>query len=506
MNLMEYLIGLDVGTMSMRSIIYDSNGKAIFQSAYEYHSIFTPPGMVEQNTKDWLNAVHSTLKETGEYVKERGIEISAIAVTSQRASVIPVDRDGNCLYNAVTWQDKRSVPCCEKLIKQIPMKTIYLKTGLRANPYFSLPKMLWFKENASDIYKKSYKLLGVQDYVAYLLTGRFVTDWTQAARTMLLNISTFQWDQDMLKASGIDERLLCELCKPGAKIGGLSGKLAQEVGMKEGIPVILSGGDQPNAALALNVLKPGLAEANTGTGSFVISYTDKPVFDQNARVLCSASAVPGKWIMEAGIFNTGAIYRWFRENFLLEKGVSFDSMNQEAQASPIGSNGVMLLPHFEGSMAPYWNPYAKGMFFNLSLGTKRGDMIRSIMEGIAMEIADNLSLIETISGKLTTVSVAGGMSKSRLFNDIQANVFNKQVICYSDSEASSRGAVISASVTLGLYDTYGEAFRHIVGQQVDIYQPNDINSQKYSKLRRKKRDLYNALNDRGIYQEFKNVV
>ncbi len=502
---MEYIITIDVGTMSMRAIIYDIKGTSLFTSSFEYHAIFLPEGLVEQNPNDWKEALHYTLKEAAKYVKEKGITISAIAVTSQRASVIPVDLEGNPLYNAVTWQDKRSVTICEELLEKISLYKIYKKTGLRANPYFSLPKMLWFKQKAPEIYSKTYKLIGVQDYVIHLLTEEFKTDWSQAARTMLMDISTFQWDRELLSIAGIDESLLCELCPPGSIAGELKEDLAEITGLKQGIPVIMAGGDQQNAALALNILSPGKAEANTGTGSFVIAYSNKPVFDKKCRILCSASAIPGKWIVEAGIFNTGAIYRWFREQFYSGENANYNVMNKDASESPVGSNGVMLIPHFEGSAAPFWNPYAKGLFFNLSLGTGKGDMARAIFEGIAMEIADNLSLMEVISGDIDTISVAGGMTRSDLFNQIQSDIFYKKVVKYENSEATSLGATMSATVTLGIYSTYEEAFSNIIGKE-EVYQPCAENHIKYDKIRLRKHDLYNAINQRGVYEKFMKKI
>ncbi len=498
---MEYIITIDVGTMSMRSILYDIQGTSLFTSSYEYHAIFMAQGLVEQDTNDWKEALYFTLKETAEYISGKDIKVSAITVTSQRASVIPVDREGNPLHNAVTWQDKRSVLMCQQLLDEMSLTAIYKKTGLRANPYFSLPKMMWFKQKQPEIYSKTHKLIGVQDYIIHLLTGEFKTDWSQAARTMLMDIKNFKWDNELIHVAGMDEALLCELCPPGSIAGGLKADFAKETGLDEGIPVIMAGGDQQNAALALNILNPGMAEANTGTGSFVIAYSDKPVFDKKCRVLCSASAVPGKWIVEAGIFNTGSIYRWLREQFYSGDSANYSFMNEEALASPVGSNGVMLIPHFEGSAAPFWNPYAKGLFFNLSLGTKRGDMARAIFEGIAMEIADNLSLIEVVSGDIDIISVAGGMTRSDLFNQIQSDIFYKKVVRYQNSEASSLGATMSATVTLGIYHSYEEAFANIVGDE-EIYIPNAENHIKYDKLRMRKHDLYNALNQRGVYEKF----
>lgn len=506
---MNYIITVDVGTSSLRSIIYDFKGLPVYVSSNEYQSIFTSPNLVEQDPITWQNALISTLQDVSQYAKQNKIGISAIAVTSQRASVIPVDAEGIPLYNAIMWQDKRSVAQCNELESIIGADEIYRKTGLKINPYFSLPKMLWLKQEQKEIYRKAYKLIGVQDFVVYLLTKQFITDWTQAARTMLMNINCFEWDDDLLKITGIHPSLLPELCPPGAMVSKLSKDMAVITGLTEGIPVIIAGGDQQNAAIALNIIKPGYAEANTGTGSFVIGFSEKPAFDKKNRVLCSAAAIPGKWIVEAGIFNTGSIYRWFKEQFYqsqFEAKESYKILDKEVMESPVGSNGVMILPHFEGSAAPYWNPMAKGLIFNLSLGTKRGDFSRAILEGICMEIADNISLIENITGNISTVSVAGGMTKFDLFNKIQANCFNKTVIKYKNSEASSLGAAIASAVTLGIYSSYEEAFLNMVTDDPVTFYPTSEDVCKYEELIKRKNGLYNALNEKGIYEMFKTGV
>jgi xylulokinase/glycerol kinase len=499
---MPEIITIDVGTMSLQASVYNEAGEELFASSYSYSAIYLPEGHVEQEPSDWEKALKHTLGEVGNFVSENEVDIQAFSVTSQRASVIPVDEEGRPLHNTVTWQDKRSADIVEDLLEEISMEEIYQKTGLRANPYFSLPKMIWFKRENPLIYNRTHKLLGVQDYVIYLLTGEYKTDASQAARTMLMDIKTFDWDEDMLEISGIEEEKLCELLPPGSVAGNITDNFSELAGVSKDTPVIMAGGDQQNAALSLNVISQGRAEANTGTGSFIIAHTDEPVFDENQRVLCSASAIPGKWIIEASMFNSGSIYRWFRDEFY-DGEVDYNQMNEEAAESPVGAKGVVLIPHFEGSAAPYWNSFAKGLFFNLSLGTKRSDMLRAILEGIALEITSNLALIENIAGNLDMVSVAGGLTRSDLFNQIQADAANKEVVRYKNSEASSLGALMSALVTLEYYDSYEEAFEKIVGtEELLSYQPDRDNHLRYNQVAARKMTLYNALDENDVYERF----
>ena len=503
---MTHILTIDVGTMSIRSIVYTTSGAIVHESSYEYHATYRPPGLVEQDTRDWWDGLHAVMSGAGAYLTEHDLDVAAIAVTSQRASVIPVDSTGYALHPAVTWQDKRSAAQAQQLMDELSFEGLYLRTGLRANPYFSLPKMMWFAQEQPDLYRRADKLIGVQDYVVFLLTGRFVTDWTQAARTMLMNIHNFHWEPEILAASGVDEGKLPDLVPPGSVAGPLTRSVAQATQLKEGIPVVIGGGDQQCAALALNVIEAGHAEANTGTGSFAIAHTDKPVHHQAYKVLCSASAIPGKWITEAGIFNSGAIYRWFRDELSGGTVPSYTELNAKAAASPVGANGVVLLPHFEGSAAPNWNTNAKGVFFNLSIGTSTGDMCRAILEGIALELTENLRLMEELIGELDTLSVAGGMAKSDLFNQIQADALDRKVVRYENSEASSLGAVMSTMVTLGVVSDYRAAFDATVPPRHVTYQPSPGAHAVYETVRQRRRALYDALNSQGVYEEFVSAL
>lgn len=490
---MDHLLVIDAGTSSLKAMLYDGTGKMLNRVSTEYHSDCFGDNQVEQDTLTWKGALLSALTQLGEFINARNISIAGIGVTSQRASVIPVDDQGEPLHRAIMWQDKRSRAQCGKLLKQLSLKEIYHRTGLRVDCYFSAPKMMWLREERPDVYARAHKLIGVQDYILYLLTGVLVTDWTQASRTMLMNINTFSWDDDMLSVTGIPKSKLPELCLPGTMPGGLTRSIALATGLPSGIPVVICGGDQQCAVLALNILQPGNAAANTGTGSFVIAHAKEPLFDDECRTLCSASAVAGNWIVEAGIYNTGSIYRWFKEQFYSASNDAFGLINEEASKSPVGANGVMMLPHFGGSAAPYWNPLAKGLFYNLTLGTRRGDMSRAVLEGIALEIAHDLSLIEYLVKSITEVSAAGGLAALDLFNQIQADAFNKAVNRYENSEASSLGALMSTAVKLGIYQNHAKAFRAVCPSKPFVFRPDIANVAKYRTLFERKNHLYQAL-------------
>jgi len=493
---------VDVGTQSLRTIIYNKKGESLFTAQEEYSPIFN--GIeVEQDPRDWKNSLISTLKQAADFANDNGIEIETITVTSQRASIIPVNEQGKVLYNAITWQDRRSYKQCDVVKQKLSMKSIYHKTGLRLDSYFSAPKMMWLKENMREIYNDAYKIIGAQDYVVHVLTNRFVTDHTQAARTLLMDIHKFKWDDELINVFGLDRSILPDLVKPGESVGTLSDFIISKTGLNPEIDVVIAGGDQQCAALGLNVLRPGTLEANIGTGSFIIAYSEEAVFDENMRVLCSASAIPGQWIVEAGLLTSGNIYAWFRNEFykdLPENQKTFDLINNEVDASLPGSNGLILIPHFKGSAAPYWNPLSKGIFFNANLEHKRGDFARSILEGIAYEMAENIELIENLIGYVDNIHAAGGLTKYPTFNQIQADVFNKAVSAYDSSEATAIGALMSTLVTKGHFKDYESAFNLLRGESIKkTYHAQSKNVANYIKLMRTKKHLYHAINDSHIY-------
>lgn len=494
------IIVIDIGTQSLRAILYSDNAELLFESHRNYGPVYKD-NEVEQDPRTWKNSVIETLKEVSDYCTNHSLSPSTISITSQRASIIPVNQHGKALYNAITWQDRRSYEQCDDVKKRMSMQDIYKKTGLRLDSYFSAPKMLWLKENMQDIYLSAHKIIGVQDYVTHILTNRFVTDHTQAARTLLMDIHTFKWDDNLIKAFKLDKNHLPDLVPPGTSVGTLSDFIIEKTGLDSTIDVVLAGGDQQCAAVGLNVLKPGTIEANIGTGSFIIAYAEKAVFDENMRVLCSASAIPGQWILEAGLLTSGNIYAWYNREFYKESNPhDFSLINKEVNSAEIGAKNLILIPHFKGSAAPYWNPLSKGIFFNATLEHTRADFARSILEGIAMEMSENIQLIENLLGYADIIHAAGGLTKFDTFNQIQADMFNKAVSVYDSSEATALGALISALVQKKVFATHQEAFNALSKDSIKrTFHAEANNIAKYMKMIRTKKILYQALNDAHIY-------
>lgn len=500
---MEVIAVVDAGTSSLRASLLNRDGAVIHTAQREYTPQFLPNGNVVQEAETWRTALFAALREAQASTENSGVTVTAISVTSQRASIIPVGSKGEPLCPAIMWQDKRSVTECAYIEQELSAPEIYRRTGLRVDPYFSAAKILWLERNEPSIRRAAVRLIGVQDWIAWLLTGRYVTDSTQACRTMLMDVRTRRWDPDLLSVVGVRESELPEIVEPGTIVGGLTQEAAAIAGLRAGIPVVLAGGDQQNAALALDVFESGSAEANTGTGSFLIAYSPRPAFDPQMRTLCSCGAVPGTWVIEAGLLTTGIVYSWAKSQFYREATDqdAIEMMNREAEASPAGSNGLFVLPHFKGAAAPRWNPLATGLFAGVRMDTVRGDFARAILEGIAMELGENLAVIETLTGRINAVSVAGGLVRSDLFNRIQAGCFGRPVRRYRNSEASTLGALMNAGVALGHYPSFRDAFTVVRGEEPTLFEPDEQTATVYRKLKMRVNLIYEAMSRLGVYEE-----
>lgn len=497
---MKAILVIDIGTSSMRGIIYNQEGESIKTIQYFYSPDYLTGNRVEQDALTWKNSLIKIVSEAAEYLNKLKYEIMAVSITSQRSSVIPVDHNGNPLSKAIMWQDKRANDICRELSDS--GDSVYNRTGTRINPIFAAPKITWLRRNHPDIYIKCHKILVIPDYIIFLMTGQFVTDYTYGSRTSLMNIRTLKWDPEMLSLFEIDEEKLCKLIPQGEVLGTSTKAFEAETGLTAGTPVISAGGDQQCGALGTGIIEKGSLQVTTGTGSYIIASSDEPILDPDQRFICNVSAVRNKYVLESSILTSSAVYNWFFTKFYPHPSVMKDTIDIDASKSPCGSNGVILMPHFQGRGSPDWNSLAKGMFFNVTLSTNREDFARSILEGIASEIAENIEIMSNSIGNIDKISASGGMTKFRLFNQIQSDSYNREVILPNNKESTALGAWASAVFALGLYPSYQEALdKANTDSDATRYAPLSENVKIYKKLYSIRQKLYKTLLKEDIYSD-----
>lgn len=504
-----FVAALDLGTTGCRTYIFDLAGTIIAGDYQEWNSFYPSPSYVEQDANVWWNSIKKTIETA---IKKSGIDktdIVSLSVTNQRETIVPVDKEGNPLHNALVWQDRRTINQVESIKSKLGLDKIYRITGLTIDPYFSATKILWFKDEKPDIYQKTHKFLLVSDFIIHKLTGRFYTDFSNASRTMLFDINNLQYSDDIASALEIDLDKMPDAVKSGVDIGEI---ITDDTLFDKKTLVVTGAGDQQSAALGVGIISPGDIKCTTGTGSFILAYLDKPNFDPKKRVICSCHAVPGSWVQEASIFTSGATLRWFRDQvgkteclIAEETGQDpYEIMISEAKESPIGANGLLLIPHLVGAGAPHWNPFAKGILFGLSLGHERKDFYRAVLEGVAFEVRKNIEVFKELGIIPKELMLTGGGSRSDFWNQIYADVLGITCARNVIEESTSLGAAILAASGAGLFPDISKAAENLC--KVDKkWVPNRENHETYEKIFKFSYDFYNNLEANDFYKKFSNL-
>ena len=492
---MNFLI-LDVGTSSMRGILFREDGKLLHTVQKEYQVLALEHGWVEQNPLDFKDSMTEIVSRTAAWAQQEGESIDAVALTSQRSSVIPLDREGNPLSNAQMWQDKRTVPLGTSMEQY--HREIFELCGSRVNPVFSGIKMKWIRQNQPDIYEKAYKLAVIPDYLVYHMTGSFCTDYTYGSRSLLMNLKDCRWDKRLLELFDVEEEKLCELKAPGSIMGCTTKEFAELTGLKEGTPVISAGGDQQCGMLGQGAVKQGQISLTLGTGGFLLTPCESVPDRLDWDVVCNASSAGG-YILEANMLTCTSAMEWMKRSFFREERDFYGKLNEILGTVPAGAHGCMILPYFQGRSTPDWNSQATALFSGITLNTSREDMLKALLEGIAMEIANNISSFESYV-PVEKILISGGLSKSEAFNRMQANIYGKPVIRTDNPESTAVGALLVASAAMGRYASVEEAYEAVKedGNPV-IYEPDPEEHEKYRVLQQKMNLLYKEnFGKRGI--------
>ncbi|TXT67244.1 MAG: Glycerol kinase [Promethearchaeota archaeon] len=504
-----FVAALDLGTTGCRTFIFDIAGTILAWDYEEWKSYYPKPSYVEQNAEVWWDAIKRTIDSA---IKKSGVDIAEIvslSITNQRETIVPVDKEGTPLHNALVWQDRRTTEQVDFIKERVGVDKIYKTTGLTIDPYFSATKILWFKDNKPEIYDKTHKFLLVSDYIINKLTGKFYTDFSNVSRTMLFDINNLRYSEDIASELEIDLDKMPEPVESGVDIGEI---VTDETSFDRKTLVITGAGDQQSAALGVGINKPGDIKCTTGTGSFILAYLKEPKLDPQKRVLCSCHAIPGAWVQEASVFTTGAVLRWFRDQVgyieckqAEQEGVDpYDFMTELAKESPPGANGILMIPHLVGAGAPHWNPYSKGLIFGLSLGHERKDLYRAILEGVVFEIKKNIEVFKMIGIEPQQLRLTGGGSRSDLWNQIMADILN--IVCVRNvvEEATSLGAAILAASGAGIFPDISEAADNLCKVEKKFI-PDENRNTFYNKLYTFSYDLYNIINNAKYYRRFDNI-
>lgn len=457
------IVVVDVGTSSIRVSLIDKHARTLYYSQNRYSVSYFDSGAAQTDMAVFDTALWNTLKDTALYVKEKipknAASINAFSVTAQRSSVIPVDKNGKALYQALMWQDTKSSYVCDMLKPQD--ERIYALSGMHLSPVFSAPKIRWLKDNKSEIYNSAYKIIGFCEYTLFQLAGVFAVDSSVASRSTLFDVTERKWSDELIELFGIEKEKLCSVVPPGSCIGCALPRLCELYGLSEAPPVITAGGDQQCAAVGSGCIENGDIMINIGTGAFVLALVDKPVFCAKKGTSCNVSALKDKWVIEGAVLSAGKTLDWVNDCFFAcaNENRAYENFTAACLKAPAGSNGIRFSVHLSGKGCPDWKTSAKGAIAGLTLQNTKNDIARAVLEGIAVAIAECFFCVQAATQNQSRfVRVSGGLAKDPLFIRILAAACKKELIYTQQTEATVFGAWIIAVVALGLYTTAKDAF------------------------------------------------
>jgi len=456
---MRYILALDQGTTSSRAILFDRNGAIAALAQKEFRQIFPKPGWVEHDAQEiWATQSAVAVEALGR-ANAGPADVAAIGITNQRETTVVWDRDtGRPIHNAIVWQDRRTAEFCDRLKADGHGPSIAEKTGLIVDAYFSGSKIAWILDNVPGARGRAEQgrlAFGTVDsWLVWNLTGGTVhiTDASNASRTMLFNIHTLAWDDELLKIVGVPKRMLPDVRSSSE----VYGRVSAAPGLAD-LPIAGIAGDQQAALFGQMCVSPGLTKNTYGTGCFLLQNTGTTlVASRNQLVTTVAWTVGGRteYALEGSVFVGGAVVQWLRDGLgLIERSSDVEQL----AASVEDNGGVYLVPAFAGLGAPHWDPYARGLMIGMTRGTTAGHVARAAVESIAFQVGDLLDAVQGDSGiPLAELRVDGGAATNDVLMQFQADLLGVPVVRPAVTETTALGAAYLAGLAVGFWASPSE--------------------------------------------------
>lgn len=496
---MDYYIGMDIGTSSLKSVLFDSEGREIKKSSYEYDIIVPRDGYAEENPLDFYNGAIKTLKE----ISQDGIK--GIGLSGQMHGLIMLDKFDNILYNAIIWCDNRTEDEVED-IEKFGRDRLREITGNYPMPAFTLAKLLWVKKNLKDIYEKIDKIMLPKDYIRYMLTGEFSTEYSDASGMQMMDLKKEEYSKEILDFFGIDINILPPIKNSSEISGFLKEEIKKECHLSGDIFVAGGGGDQACGALGSGIIEEGNVSITLGSSGVVFApINDTKGVDENMQIF---HHIKHSKFHVMGVTNgCGTSLKWYRDFMCTlekkeaekEKIDPYVYLTKDIEKIDAGCGGLIYLPYILGERTPHIDTSATGSFIGLRANTDKSMIVRSIIEGISYSMKDCYNLIGIDS---LEILVSGGGAKNDKWCNILSSVLNKELYKISVSETPALGAAILAMVAGNAYKNVDEAIKKII-KKGNRYKPNKVDNVVYEKYFKVYKECY--LQNKKIYEMTRRI-
>ncbi|MCI6376237.1 MAG: FGGY-family carbohydrate kinase [Clostridiales bacterium] len=483
---MDYLIAYDLGTGGIKASVFTRDGRSLADAFWQYDTLFPKEKYMEQRPEDWWRGVCVTTRQLLEKTGVPGTSVRALALSGHSLVAVPFDAQGRQLLDTVPiWCDMRAEAQIKPFFQNLSYEDWYLTTGNGDPPEtYTILKLMWHKQRQPDMFKKIHTILGSKDYINYRLTGRMCTDPSYASGFGVFNLKKWGYEDRFMEAAGIPRRIFPEIIPSDGVVGTVTPEAARETGLAPGIPVACGAVDNTCMALGSTGLTQGSVYTSLGSSSWIALTSQEPILDVKTRPFVFAHAQKGYYTSAVSIFSAGNSFRWARDNLCrdLKADVdAYDRMNEMAESVPVGSNGVLFNPTLAGGSAQEPSPNLMGGFMGLTLRNTREDLVRAVMEGIAMSLRCALNILKEQAPVSGDMLMCGGGSRSRVWRQIFADVYHMPVLKTNiDQNAASLGAAALAANACGLWQGYdGIASCH---KQEDLSLPREEQAARYEGL------------------------
>ena len=485
---MNYL-GIDIGTGGTRAVVINRDGEVLACETAEHPAFASPRiGWAEQSPDDWWDACVIAIRHIlGSVAAET---IGAVSFSGQMHGSVMLNGSDRPVRPALLWCDQRTAPQCDEITAKAGSEELIRLVSNPAVTGFTLPKILWVRENEPDIWNTVRSLLLPKDYVRFRLTGDKASDVADSSGTLLFNVGDRGWSEEMLDTFEIERSFLPAIYESTQVTGRVSALGSQATGLKQGTPVVAGAGDNAAGAIGMGVTIPGTVSATIGTSGVLFGVTERPSVDLRGRIHTLCHAIPGRWHNTGVTLSAGLSLKWFRDNFVA--GATYEGLDTLGDASPAGANGAIWLPYLMGERTPHLDPDARAAFVGLTASHTRGDLVRAVMEGVAFSLRDSLEIFKELGTSVERIRLGGGGAKSKLWRRIQADVFGHPVEVLAADEGAAFGAAILAGVGIGEWNSVDQACERTV-RAVESIDPDPAGAEALERNYEVYRRLYPAL-------------
>jgi xylulokinase len=475
----------------------------VLASATEDHQPFASPkiGWAEQQPEDWWRACGIAVRKALGKAKLRGEDIACVGFSGQMHGAVMLDEKDRVVRPALIWCDVRTEDQARELTEKLGAERIIQLTSNPALANFTLTKFLWVRENEPENWKRVRSVMLPKDYVRFRMTGERAIDMAEASGTLLLDVANRRWSPEMLDAAEIDRALLPALFESPDICGRVSTEGADATGLKSGIPVVAGAGDQAAGAVGMGIVAAGAVSATIGTSGVVFAATDRPALDPKGRLHTFCHAIPGRWHVMGVTQAAGLSLRWFRDQFGAgpdDGRDPYERLSEEASRVAPGCDGLLWTPYLMGERTPHLDPRARAALVGLTASHTRAHVIRAIMEGVAFSLRDTFTIFGEMKVPVHNIRLGGGGARSRLWRQVQADVYGHEVEIVEAEEGAAYGAAILAGVGAKTWPSADSACASVVrvaervASDPDAVAVMNAASKKYQRIYPATREILNA--------------